>query len=349
MYRRYYRNRFNPTDVVTMRWFLAALALFMALAAAAAGVGWRLLHAPLLDAGARAEIRIPPGATARSIAKQLVASGARVHANVIVVAATASGVTRKLRAGRYAIEPGMTLADMLERLRRGDVLHERFTLLEGWTLHDLRQALDANTDLRHDSAALDEPALLRQVGANGARAEGWFAPDTYLFDPGSSDIDILRRAYREQQERLQAAWSQRASDLPFDDPYQALIMASLVEKETGQSAERRRIAGVLVNRQRRHMLLQSDPTVIYGLGERYDGSLHKRDLVADTPFNTYTRVGLPPTPIAAPGRASIEAVLDPEPTNELYFVARGDGTTEFSTTLAQHNRAVDRFQRGATP
>jgi UPF0755 protein len=188
---------------------------------------------------------------------------------------------------------------------------------------------------------------MQAVGAPDLPPEGLFAPDTYAYDAGASDLDVLRQAYRAQSARLEQAWQTRAADLPFKSPYEALIMASIVEKETGQPDERRRIAGVFVNRQRRGMLLQTDPTVIYGLGERFDGNLRKRDLLADGPYNTYTRVGLPPTPIALPGRAAIAAALDPEPTRALYFVSRGDGSSEFSESLAEHNRAVDRYQRNS--
>jgi UPF0755 protein len=316
------------------------------IAAAVAGWTWHVLHRPLLAGPEPVEVRVAPGMSARAMARRFAAAGVDVGQTWFVVAATASGVTRRLRAGRYEVEPDMSLVDLIGRLRRGEVLHERFTLIEGWTLRDLRQALADDVDLRHDSAPLDEADLLRRIGAGETSGEGLFAPDTYLFDPGSSDLEILREAYRAQAERLRDAWSRRAANLPYTEPYQALIMASLVEKETGQPDDRRRIAGVLANRQRLGMLLQSDPTVIYGLGEHYDGSLHRRDLVADTPYNTYTRAGLPPTPIAAPGRAAIEATLNPEPTRAIYFVARGDGSTEFSETLDQHNRAVDRYQRG---
>jgi UPF0755 protein len=191
--------------------------------------------------------------------------------------------------------------------------------------------------------------LLKAVGASESHPEGIFAPETYLFDPGTSDLEILRQAYKAQAKTLQQAWAERAPDLPYKTPYEALIMASIVEKETGVAAERPLIAGVFVNRLRAGMLLQTDPTVIYGLGERFDGNLRKRDLLADGPYNSYTRAGLPPTPIALPGKASIQAALKPATTDALYFVARGDGTSHFSSNLAEHNRAVDKYQRGAKP
>jgi len=188
--------------------------------------------------------------------------------------------------------------------------------------------------------------LLQAIGASEAHPEGLFAPDTYLYDPGSSDLDVWRRAYRAQMASLQDAWDSRAADLPYRAPYEALIMASIIEKETGQPGERPMIGGVFVNRLRRGMLLQTDPTIIYGLGERFDGNLRKRDLLTDGPYNSYTRAGLPPTPIALPGRAAIDAALKPATTDALYFVARGDGTSQFSNSLDAHNRAVDRYQRG---
>ena len=325
---------------------VALLLAVVVIAGAAAAWSWHEWRRPLLRSGERIEVRVTAGMSARTVARQLVAAGVGVRQASFVAAAELSGATRRLRAGRYAVEGGMSLADLIGKLQRGDVLHERFTLVEGWTVRDLRAALAADADLRHDSASLAEDELLQRIGASEGHAEGLFAPDTYLFDPGTSDLQVLREAYRAQGDRLQQAWQRRASGLPFEGPYQALIMASVVEKETGQADDRRRIAGVLANRVRLGMPLQSDPTVIYGLGDRYDGTLHRRDLVADTPYNTYVHAGLPPTPIAAPGRAAIEATLNPEVTRAMYFVSRGDGTTEFSETLAEHNRAVDRYQRG---
>jgi UPF0755 protein len=214
----------------------------------------------------------------------------------------------------------------------------------------LRQQVDSAPELQHQTVKLGDSQLLQAIGATQKDPEGLFAPDTYVFDPGSSDLDLYRRAYRTQVERIARAWDARAPDLPYHDAYEALIMASLVEKETGQADERRRVAAVFVNRQRLRMPLQTDPSVVYGLGDRFDGRLHRKDLQSDTPYNTYLRTGLPPTPIALPGQASIEAALNPEATKDLYFVARGDGTSQFSATLAEHQRAVDRFQKtGARP
>jgi len=332
-------------------WRYAWLLLAAALLLVTGGAAWIALQLqrPVYAGTDALAVRIAPGASTRAIARSFIAAGAQLDPDLFAAAATLNGTARQLRAGQYAVDPGMTLLELLRRLRRGDVMRERLTVVEGWTLRDLRASLDANPDLRHDTQGLGEAELLRAVGASEARAEGLFAPDTYLFDPGSSDLDFLRRAYKAQSERLQQAWNRRAADLPYREPYEALIMASLVEKETGRPDERGRIAGVFVNRQRRGMLLQTDPAVVYGLGDRYDGRLHKRDLMTDTPYNTYTRAGLPPTPIALPGRAAIDAALAPEATQAIYFVARGDGTTKFSDTLEQHNQAVDRYRRGGNP
>ena len=269
--------------------------------------------------------------------------------DLFVAAARFSEVSKRLRAGRYEIRRGMRIADVIDRLVRGDTLKERLTIVEGWTFREMRAALAAHPLLKGDSGKMTEAQLLAAIGAVESHPEGLFAPDTYVFDAGSSDLDILRRAYRTQQARLAQAWEGRADELPLKSPYDALILASIIEKETGQSAERGRIAGVFVNRLRTGMLLQTDPTVIYGLGEKFDGNLRKRDLTTDTPYNTYMRAGLPPTPIALPGQASIEAALKPEQTKALYFVARGDGTSQFSDSLAEHNRAVARYQLRGRP
>ncbi len=320
----------------------------MLLLAAAGAVAWfaQVYQRPLVLSAERVEFRIAPGASARTIARQLQAAGIELNETAFVLAARYEKITQSLRAGRYEILRGATLGQLLAKLRNGDTMRERITVIEGWTLRDLRAALSANPDLKQDSASMSESQLLKAIGATEPRAEGLFAPDTYVFDSGTSDLDILRRAYRAQAAMLQRAWESRAPGLPYVSPYQALIMASIVEKETGQGGERGRIAGVFVNRLQRGMPLQTDPTVIYGLGEKFDGNLRKRDLVTDSPYNTYLRAGLPPTPIALAGRASIEAALQPERTRELYFVARGDGTSEFSETLEQHNRAVTKYQLG---
>jgi len=323
-------------------------ALVAALAASAGGAAvylWHGFQRPLHMNADRVEVRIANGASTRTIARTIRAAGVDLNELEFIAVARATGATRELRAGRYAIEGGMSMQSLVEMLKRGEVLRERLTVPEGTTFRDLRAQLGAADGLQHDTAKLSDEQLLHAIGAREGNPEGLFAPDTYVFDPGSSDLELYRRAYRTQAERIEQAWNERAPDLPYRNAYEALIMASIVEKETGQADERRRVAGVFINRQRRGMPLQTDPSVIYGLGQRFDGRLHRQDLDSDTPYNTYVRPGLPPTPIALPGRAAIEAALNPETTNALYFVARGDGTSVFSSTLAEHNRAVDRFQR----
>lgn len=326
------------------RALLIALALVVLAALAAAAAAWHWYQRPLPLAGDRAEILVPAGASARAIAQALREQGVDVDADLFVAVARWTNATKRLRAGRYEIRRGMRLADVIDLLLRGEALKERVTIVEGWTYREMRAALAAHPLLRHDSEKLSDAELLAAIGATPAHPEGVFAPDTYIFDAGSSDLDVLRQAYRAQQARLARAWEGRMSDLPLKTPYEALILASIVEKETGQADERGRIAGVFLNRLRIGMMLQTDPTVIYGLGEKFDGNLRKRDLTNDTPYNTYTRGGLPPTPIALPGMASIDAVLKPESTRALYFVARGDGTSHFSESLSEHNRAVSKFQ-----
>ena len=250
----------------------------------------------------------------------------------------------KLHAGEYALDPGITPRGLFEKMAAGDVIQHKFTIVEGWTFAQLRDALAQDGMIEHSLAGRADSDIMKDLGSGGAPAEGWFLPQTYQFVKGMSDLDILRRAHKAMKQTLDRLWNSRAQDLPLKTPYEALILASIVEKETGQAAERPVIAGVFEHRLKIGMRLQTDPTVIYGLGSRYDGKIHTRDLETDTPYNTYTRAGLTPTPIALPGAASIEAVLHPAPTDALYFVARGDGTHEFSATLEAHNRAVAKYQ-----
>ena len=325
--------------------WIALLALGLA-TAAVLGARWYVYQRTLPMSADRIEFRVPSGAGVRTIAQVVQAAGVDVQPDAMVAAARVSRTSGNLRAGRYAVERGITLAGLLDKLQAGDVLREKLTVVEGISFRELRAQLATAAELKPDGAKLPTPELLKAVGASEPHPEGLFAPDTYVYDPGTSDLDVLRQAYRRQMKRLQDAWDARDADLPYKSAYEALIMASIVEKETGQPAERNQIAGVFVNRLKLGMLLQTDPTVIYGLGEKFDGNLRRRDLVADGPYNSYTRPGLPPTPIALPGRASIEAALKPAKTDALYFVAKGDGTSHFSSSLAEHNRAVDRYQRG---
>jgi UPF0755 protein len=257
-----------------------------------------------------------------------------------------SGQSRKIRAGSYEIGPGVTPIGLLRKMVRGDETLAVVRLIEGWTFRQFRAELAKAEALKPTTALMTDDQLMQALGAPaGLSPEGRFHPDTYAYSKGSSDLAVLKRAYHAMQKRIDAAWQERAPDSPLRSADDALVLASIVEKETGVGADRGRVAGVFVNRLRIGMPLQTDPTVIYGLGEAFDGNLRKRDLLADTPYNTYTRAGLPPTPIAMPGKASLLAAVHPDPTKALYFVARGDGSSEFSETLADHNRAVNRYQR----
>lgn len=291
------------------------------------------------------EVEIPKGTRFRDAAAILERAGIETGGIRFEGLARALGRAHAIKAGSYEFTRALTPLELLDKLTRGDVRQAELRVVEGWTLRQLRQALDASPYLRHDSSGMDEDALRAAIGADEAHLEGLLFPDTYLFAKGSSDVAVLRRAYRAMKHHLEVEWAARDARVPYRNPYEALIMASIVEKETGQSAERDMIAGALVNRLRIGMRLQVDPTVIYGLGEAFDGNLKKSHLLTDGPYNTYTRAGLPPTPIALPSLASLRAALRPAQTDALYYVARGNGTSKFSRTLEEHNRAVNQFQR----
>lgn len=291
------------------------------------------------------DVAIESGLGLRQISEQLAASGAGFAPWQFTLLARLKGSATSIKAGSYRIAAGTTPLGLLSQLTRGDVSQSEVTLIEGWTIRQVRAALDRHPDLRHDSRDLSEGELLTRIGAEEAAAEGLLFPDTYLFHKNSSDLELLRRAYRAMRQRLDREWAARDSSVPLAGPYEALILASIVEKETGVTADRGLIASVFVNRLRSGMPLQTDPTVIYGLGVKFDGNLRKADLKRDGPYNTYLRAGLPPTPIALPGMASLRAALRPASSNHLYFVARGDGSSEFSRTLDEHNRAVARYQK----
>lgn len=330
------------------RLFAVALLGLAAVLAAAAWAWWQYARAPLPLAQAEVQVEIDRGMAGQAIAAALRRQGVAVPDWLFAAALRLRGDGPKIRAGSYELTAPITLAALLDRLTRGDVTLRDITLIEGWTWRQMRAALARSTDLRQDTAALDDREVLRRIGASEPHPEGLFAPDTYAFARGSSDLEVLQRAYRLQQRRLEAAWQarfQQPDPPPYRNPYEALIMASIVEKETGREADRVKVAAVFVNRLRRGMMLQSDPTTIYGLGESFDGNLRRRDLTADTTYNTYTRSGLTPTPISMPGLASIEAALNPASIPALYFVARGDGSSEFSNDLPAHNRAVARYQK----
>ncbi len=309
----------------------------------AAVVWW--LEQPLGLTGSTVEVSIEPKTSPREVANAWVQAGVRAEPFLLYEWFRWSGQARKIRAGSYAVGPGVTPRTLLDKMVRGEEVMATVRLIEGWTFRQFRAELAKAPDLKQTTAALSEADLMAAIGAPGVAAEGRFYPDTYAFSKGASDLVVLKRAYRTMQRQLDAAWAERAANTPLRSANDALILASIVEKETGAAKDRGLVAGVFVNRLRIGMPLQTDPTVIYGLGERFDGNLRKRDLLADTPYNTYTRGGLPPTPIAMPGRASLLAAVKPDATKALYFVARGDGSSQFSESLTEHNRAVNQYQR----
>lgn len=330
-------------------WFRRVALLCCALLVTLAAVGsaaWWWLQRPLPLARATVELSIEPGTNPREVAQQWVEAGVDVSPALLYEWFRWSGQARRIRAGSYEVGPGTTARQLLERMVAGDESLESVRLVEGWTFRQFRAELSRQAHLRPTTAGLPDTEVMRALGLPGLAPEGRFFPDTYRFSRGVSDLTVLRRAQQAMERRLDAVWAERAPDLPLRTPEQALILASIVEKETGLAADRGQIAGVFVNRLRIGMPLQTDPTVIYGLGEAFDGNLRRRDLLADTPFNTYTRTGLPPTPIAMPGAAALRAAVRPQSTRALYFVARGDGSSVFSETLDDHNRAVNRYQRG---
>jgi len=295
------------------------------------------------------DFTIEPGSSMKQVARQLVEAGLDVWPAAIVSLARVTRTANGIKAGSYEVEDGVTPRQLLVMLTRGDVSQAEVALIEGWNFRQIRAALDRHPELRHDTATLTDAEILQRIGADDRHPEGLFFPDTYLFSRRSSDLEVLRRAYRHMQVALAREWASRADGLPYKNPYQALTMASIVEKETGLAADRPMVASVFVNRLRAGMLLQTDPTVIYGIGADFDGDLKKRDLLADTPYNTYLRPGLPPTPISMPGTAALRATLNPPATDYLYFVARGDGSSAFSRTLDEHNQAVARYIRKRNP
>ena len=329
------------------RW---ALRLFVVIAVLLIAVGaWfaKFLWLPLDFSGNTREFVIEQGATLRSVSRDLETAGVIDRPWRFEVLGRVLKRESTLKAGNYQLDAKWSALELLDGITgRAAVSLDRLVLVEGWTFRQFRAALDSHPSVRHETAGLDDRSVVEKIGlAPGTHPEGRFFPDTYYFARGTSDVTVLKRAAVRMQEILERQWALRRNGLPISTAYEALILASIVEKETGQASDRPLVAAVLVNRLRRGMRLQVDPTVIYGLGDEFDGDLRRSHLERDTPYNTYTRAGLPPTPIAAPGRASIAAVLNPASSSALYFVARGDGSSEFSNSLADHNRAVFKYQR----
>ncbi len=288
---------------------------------------------------------IKPGSSLRTVAGELHDRGILEHPLYLVLLARWQGIDGKIKAGEYALDPGVTPEKLLQQLTEGRVLQYALTLIEGETFREMMRRITEAPALEQTLENHNGATVMQAIGYPGLHPEGRFLPETYHYPRGTRDVDVLRRAFRDMEQFLDAEWMKREADLPLETPYDALILASIVEKETGLASERPQIAGVFIRRLRKGMRLQTDPTVIYGIGEQFDGDIRFRDLRKDTPYNTYTRSGLPPTPIAMPGKDAIRAVLHPAPGDSLYFVARGDGSHLFSATLKAHNRAVDKYQR----
>jgi UPF0755 protein len=322
---------------------------FVLMAVLAAGLlvwtGWWYAGQPLKVVRGSTEFTVQRGMSMRQAADVIWDSGVRADPRVLSTLARLSRRAQQIKAGTYEVKAGITPWQLILKLEKGEVVHRSVLLIEGWTFRQMRAALEKHPDLVHDTKDLSDADILARIGVNHKQPEGLFLPETYRIEKNDSALSVLARAYRSMQEQLNKEWEGRAAELPLKSPYEALILASIVEKETGRNEDRAQIANVFINRLRVGMLLQTDPTVIYGMGEKFDGNLRRRDLETDTPWNTYTRKGLPPTPISMPGKASLKAVMHPEGADMLYFVARGDGSSKFSRTLREHNRAVDRYQR----
>lgn len=323
---------------------LLASSLILALALAAAAFWW--LHQPMDTRQATLDLSIEPGTSPKAIAQAVADAGAQTSPTLLFAWFRLSGQSRQMRAGSYEIAPGTSPKMLLSMLVRGEESLRSVTLVEGWNWRQVRQALAKAENLKPDSRALTDESLMAQLGRAGIAPEGRFYPDTYAYAKGASDLAVLQRAMKAMDKHLQSAWEARQRGVALKSAEEVLTLASIIEKETGKGSDRPMISGVFNNRLRIGMRLQTDPTVIYGLGEAFDGNLRRVHLTTDNPWNTYTRGGLPPTPIAMPGKAALMAAVQPAQTSALYFVAKGDGSSHFSTTLDEHNRAVNRYQRG---
>lgn len=326
-------------------WIAAAAVVTFVIGATGvtAFAGWKLLHEPLVIEGDAAWLTVSSGASLSRVMQGLAQQGILRHPRVVTIYARLRGDATRIHAGEYRLPRDTSAVALLEKLVTGQVYLHQLTIVEGWRFADLLAATQANPAIR--STGIDGATLMAELGEPGVDPEGQFFPDTYRFERNTSDTEVLRQAHEAMKKRLAEAWSERAPGIILKNPYQALILASIIEKETALASERRLISGVFHRRLERGMRLQTDPTVIYGLGSKFDGNLRREDLARDTPYNTYTRAGLPPTPIALPGMASLEAAVMPDPGDALYFVATGepDGSHYFSATLEEHNEAVARY------
>ena len=300
---------------------------------------------PILHNEKSVEFNIKPGSSVRSLSRQISEAGVPLNPIMFEVLVRISGKGNKMKAGFFELESEKSPFDLIDKIVNGEFSQTSISIIEGWTFRQMRNVIDTNLSIKHDTSSMSEKELIHKINPDFQSAEGLFFPDTYLFAKGSSDLQIFQQAHQSMLRHLDDAWKVKGATLPYRNSYDALIMASIIEKETGQPNERSMIAAVFINRLKVGMLLQTDPTVIYGMGEEYKGKIRKRDLLTDTPYNTYTRAGLPPTPIALPGLASISAAMNPANSDALYFVSKGNGTSQFSDNLSEHNRAVNKYQR----
>jgi UPF0755 protein len=319
---------------------------FLTAVLALGGSAFWWLNAPLTLASSPLDLAIEPGTSPRSVANGAVNAGLQTSPLLLFAWFRVSGQARQIKAGNYELDTGVTPYSLLAKLTRGEEALRSVTLVEGWTFKQVLGSLSKAEQLAQDTKGLDGDLIMQKLGHPGRHPEGRFYPDTYTYAKGSSDLKVLQRAMHAMDLHLADAWEARSKNLPLKTPEELLTLASIVEKETGSASDRDKIASVFINRLRIGMLLQTDPTVIYGLGDQFDGNLRRRDLLADTPWNTYTRAGLPPTPISMPGKAALMAAAQPAASKALYFVARGDGSSQFSDSLDAHNRAVNIYQRG---
>lgn len=328
------------------RWFMRISITVLLLILAGLAISYALLTAPIKRSQLRVDAHVSSGQGARGIANELNQQGLKVNPTLFALAARLSGRANQLKAGRYELPEGINIVGLVEYLSKGQGVLSSVALIEGQNVRSLLLKLRSQPDLVDDYVGMDQLAIAQKMQLEGGSLEGWIYPDTYKYSPGSSLSDLLNRAVRLQKLELEKAWQQRDPRSPLKTPYEALTMASIVEKETGLASDRGKVASVFVNRLRVGMLLQTDPTVIYGVGEAFDGNLTREHLQTDTPYNSYTRAGLPPTPIATPGKAALHAALNPEDTPYFYFVAKGDGSSYFSKNLDEHNGAVRKYQLG---
>jgi UPF0755 protein len=292
------------------------------------------------------DFKVAKGTGIKQVAASLNAKGIKVSPSWVWLVSRLRGDSGQIKAGTYRLTDAVTLEALLNKLVAGEVILSEIRFIEGWTFAQMRKAIDQNPEIKHDTKGLTEAEILKKIGATETKAEGLFFPSTYPFSPGGSDLDVYKQAYNLMNKTVASVWQNRPANIPLKTPYELLTLASIIEKETGREADRDKVAAVFVNRLRKGMMLQSDPTTIYGMGEQFDGNIRRKDLRTDTPYNTYTRAGLTPTPISMPGKASLAAAINPAPINALFFVARGDGTSEFTDNLTDHNRAVAKFQLG---